>query len=341
REMLDTAAAKIKHMIILSDGQTPAADHLGLTQAMADSGITVSTVSLGEGAARELMASIAEVGRGRYYETVDPSTVPQIFTKETMQASKSAIKEDLFGSIQSGDHPILSGYEEADLPFILGYVMTEAKPTAQSLLITETGDPLLAVSRFGLGNGLAYTSDLTENWGGEWLAWDGAGKFWAQVFRGIVRKSDATGLSVTATKGDDQWDLFIQSKDPDGSPVSRTNWDAVVLDGDGNTSPLAVQEVGLGRYRSEVPFGENVRRLSVRLHDRDSDKLKTLHLAADYPAEYRLSNQLPESIEALPAFVPGEIRDQIQPARQYNSVGHLFAFAALASLLAGMVLRRI
>ena len=60
REMLDTAGTKVKHMIILSDGQTAEADHLGLTQAMADSGITVSTVALGSGAARELMASIAE-----------------------------------------------------------------------------------------------------------------------------------------------------------------------------------------------------------------------------------------------------------------------------------------
>ncbi len=42
------------------------------------------------------MATIAEIGRGRYYETTDPSTVPQIFTKETMQASKSAIKEDVY-----------------------------------------------------------------------------------------------------------------------------------------------------------------------------------------------------------------------------------------------------
>ena len=58
----------------------------------------------------------------------------------------------------------------------------------------ETGDPLLAVSRFGLGMGMAYTSDLTEKWGGEWLAWDGCGKFWAQAFRGAVRKSDAEGL---------------------------------------------------------------------------------------------------------------------------------------------------
>ena len=73
-------------------------------------GITVSTVALGEDADRQLLSTIAEVGHGRFYETNDPANVPQIFTKETMEATKSAIKEDLYGSVQMGDHPILAGY---------------------------------------------------------------------------------------------------------------------------------------------------------------------------------------------------------------------------------------
>ncbi|MEM7384725.1 MAG: VWA domain-containing protein, partial [Verrucomicrobiota bacterium] len=120
KDMLDNVVAKVKHMIVLSDGQTGGADFQGLTQAMTDSGITVSTVALGQGAARELLAGIAEIGRGRYYETMDESTVPQIFTKETMQASKSAIKEDLYGTVQTGDHAMLAGYTDDELPFSLG-----------------------------------------------------------------------------------------------------------------------------------------------------------------------------------------------------------------------------
>lgn len=341
REMLDSAPAKIKHMIILSDGQTSPADHLGLTQAMADSGITVSTVALGEGAARELMSSIAEIGRGRYYETIDPSSVPQIFTKETMQASKSAIKEDLFGSIQAGDHPILSGYEEADLPFILGYVMAEAKPTAQTLLIAETGDPLLAVSRFGLGMGMAYTSDLTENWGGEWLAWDGCGQFWAQVFRGIVKKSDTQGVRTLTSRDNDEWKITIRRSDPDGSPVSSVNWDSAVLDVNGNSSPVAIEETGLGRYEARIPLDPAKTQLSLRLHDRDSDKLRVMHYTADYPAEYRLSRGMPAAFDSVTEFISEEIRDEITPATSHRSVAHWFAFAALACLLGGMILRRI
>ncbi len=340
REMLDSAGTQLKHMIILSDGQTQPADHLGLTQAMADGGITVSTVALGEGAAGDLMAAIAETGRGRYYETLDPASVPQIFTKETMQATKSAIKEDLFGVVAASDHPMLSGFGEDDLPFALGYVMAEAKPTAQVLLVAETGDPLLAVSRFGLGMGLAYTSDLTEKWGGEWLAWSDCGKFWAQVFRGLVRKSDSEGLSTVSTLVGEEWRIDLSRTDPDGTPVSGVEWEASVLDDQGRTRPVAVEEVGLGRYRAVVGT-EGARTLGLRLHDRGSDKLTVRHHTAGYPIEYRLSQGLPPALESLEAYRSDAVREGLAPVSRHRPVLHWFAFAGLACAWAGVLLRRV
>ena len=280
-DMLQNTPAKIRHMILLSDGQTQPADHEGLTQAMSDVGITVSTVALG-GADRQLLAGIAEIGRGRYYETNDPANVPQIFTKETMQASRSAIKEDLFGTVQTGDHAILAGYRESELPFSLGYVMTEAKPTAQLLLVTETGDPLLAISRYGLGSGMAFTSDLTERWGGEWLAWEDCGQFWAQALRGVLRKVDAEGLQVDGEHDEQQWNLNIRRTATSGAPVNDIHWEALVLDELGQSLDVQVEQVGLGAYHARVPL-EGHRRLTLRLRDRDHDKLKVLHYDRAYP----------------------------------------------------------
>lgn len=340
RAMLESAATQMKHMIILSDGQTQPADHLGLTRTMADGGITVSTVALGEGAAGELMASIAEIGRGRFYETLDPASVPQIFTKETMQATKSAIKEDLFGVVVSGDHPILSGYGEDDFPFALGYVMTEAKPTAQVLLVAETGDPLLAVSRFGLGTGMAYTSDLTEKWGGEWLAWSDCGKFWAQVFRGVVRKEDNDGMRTNSAVTEGKWSVEILRTDPDRRPVSGLAWEASALDENGKNHPVTIEETGLGRYRAALEPGDH-RSLSLRLHDRDSDKLKVLHYTADYPLEYRLSRNPPPILAGLSEYRPEAVRENLEPVSHHRPVSHWFAFAALACVWSGILLRRL
>src|SRR5210317_1773822 len=102
-KMLEGVSAKIKHVIILSDGRSQPADHQGLVADMASTGITVSTVALGD-ADRALLASLAEIGRGRYYETSDPTNIPQIFTKETIETSRSAVKEDVFDLVQTSDH---------------------------------------------------------------------------------------------------------------------------------------------------------------------------------------------------------------------------------------------
>ena len=340
KDMLDNAVAKIKHMIILSDGQTSEADFQGLTQAMTDSGITISTVALGEGAARELLAGIAEIGKGRYYETMDPATVPQIFTKETMQASKSAIKEDLYATVVAADHPLLVGYLEEDLPFSLGYVMTEPKPTSQVVLGAETGDPLLAIGRYGLGMGMAFTSDLTERWGGEWLAWDACGKFWAQALRVIVRKTDAQGMNVRSDIANNTWQLDITRRDPNRMPVSKIEWDAQALDSSGKTVPVTVRETGLGRYRADIPL-ERYEKLTLRVQDQANDRLKVLHYHRPYPREYALSTTIPEAIDNLPTFTPASLSEPVTTVKTRQSIAAYFYLAALAFLLVGLVLRRI
>ena len=339
KEMLDNAAAKIKHMIVLSDGHTQAADFQTLTQSMADSGITVSTVALGD-ADRALMAAIAEIGRGRYYETTDPTTVPQIFTKETMQASKSAIKEDVYATVQVGDHPMLSGYEGAELPFVLGYVMTEPKPTSQVILVAETGDPLLAIAQFGLGKGMAYSSDMTERWGGEWLASEEAGKFWAQSLRSILRKADSQGLATTEATTDGAWSIEIGRKADNGAPVSKIQWDAQALDSNGRSIPVEIEEVGLGRYRARIPL-EGHDQLTLRLHDKGHDKLKILHYHRPYPNEYVLSAEVPAAIIALDAYSNGGLTEGVEPVPSRKSIAHWFSILGLLCLFTGIVLRRI
>ncbi len=340
KEMLDRTTAKVKHMICLTDGQTGEADHMGLVQQLVDSGATVSAVGLGDGAARELLQQIAEAGKGRYYESNDPATLPQIFTKETTQASKSAVQEGVFTHIGITEHPMITGYEAEGLPVVLGYVMTEAKPAAQVLLGAESGDPLLAVGRFGLGIGLAYTGDLTEVWGGEWLAWDGCGRFWAQVLRGALRKADVEGMESRGEIKDGAWVMKIERRGEDGAPVSGIAWNAQALDENGNTQDVTIRETGLGRYEARIPLGKR-KHLSLRMHDRDHDKLDVKHYHAPYPAEYRLNGKTPESLKALPRYESSAILAGLAPVMQLKPVGYWFAWSGLLVLLAGVLLRRI
>jgi len=340
RDMLDRASARIKHMIILSDGQTSGGDYLGLTQDMANRGVTISTVALGGGAARELLNSIAQTGRGRYYETNDPASVPQIFTKETMQASKSAIKEDLFGAVPVGDHPVLAGYEEAELPLVLGYVMTRPNPTAQVLLVAESGDPLLAVTRYGLGTGLAYTSDLTERWGSEWLSWPGGAKFWAQVLRGILKKETGTGMSVSTSVEDNRWQVEVLRQDSAMRPVNQVKWSVEAIDQAGRSQDVALTQVGLGRYRGVVDLS-GLERVALNLRDDDYGRSRVLRWQRPYPAEYRLGAEIPADVAALERYDPETLREGLEPVTIRRSATPLFVLLAMLCFMLGIALRRL
>ena len=339
KQMLDNCSAKVKHMICLTDGQTDDRGFAELTQSLADSGVTVSTVALGDGAAGDLLQSIAEIGKGRFYAASDPNSVPQIFTRETMQASKSAIKEDVYAPVITADHPMLAGYEDS-LPSSLGYVMTEAKPATQTILSADTGDPLLAVGRFGLGQGLSFTSDLTEKWGGEWLAWDSVGKFWAQVLRSILRKNDTDGMEVRATPVGDRWHLEITRRDPDGMPLNGLAWDALAVDENGRETPVVIEERGLGRYTASVSLAER-EKLTLRVRDKENNKLKVLHYNRPSPPEYRLGRQVPPALEAAPAFAAATVREGLPPARTRQGLESWCSLTALVCALGSIVLRRI
>jgi uncharacterized membrane protein len=340
RDILRGANAKIKHIIGLTDGQTPPANLVQLCQEMADASMTVSTVAMGDGAARELLAQMAEAGRGRYYETNAPENVPQIFTRETMQASRSAIKEDLFNVAPISDHPILNGFTSTTFPPVLGYVMARPKPTAQVLLALESGDPLLAIGRYGIGTGVCCTADLTERWGGEWLAWGACGKFWAQVLRGSLKRADSSGIEVKPTLTGDELLLDIRRTDEASRPLSGISWQPTALDDTGTARPVAVRETGVGRYQARVSIADT-RQLTFRLHDTEHGNAKLLQWLRPYPAEYRLATTADPALTALPTFDPATLRADLAPVRLRSSLVPLCCFLAITSMLAGLVLRRV
>jgi Ca-activated chloride channel family protein len=199
RNALQRVKAKIKHMIVLTDGQTSGTGYEALASQCRGEGMTISTVAIGEGAHVGLLQAIASLGGGQSYTTLEAANITRIFTQDTLIHTGRMIREDPFQPAVAERHPILGGWDKLTCPPLLGYVKTLRKGTAQMPLATDTGDPLLAHWRFGLGKVTAFTSDAKSRWANLWISrWSGFGQFWSQVLRETARPPQGQGMDLRA-----------------------------------------------------------------------------------------------------------------------------------------------
>lgn len=197
REKLNSVRTKIKHMIVLTDGQTSGQGYQALASQCYAEGITISTVAVGAGAQVGLLQGIAAAGGGQSYVTMDPTAITRIFTQDTMTHTGRMIREDAFEPRLVEAHPMLRDWVEGEAPPLLGYVKTNRKATAQIPLVTDTGDPLLAHWRFGLGKVTAFTSDCKSRWAALWVSdWNGYSRLWSQILRETARAPQGLNMDL-------------------------------------------------------------------------------------------------------------------------------------------------
>ena len=71
-------------------------------------------------------------------------------------------------------------------PPILGYNKVLPRSGCETLLtVRETGDPLVAVGRFGAGKVLAYMSDPAPHWGCNFVYWQQYPQFWLRCLEAL------------------------------------------------------------------------------------------------------------------------------------------------------------
>jgi Ca-activated chloride channel family protein len=301
-EELSRVQAKLKHVIILTDGISSPGDFEGIAGSMAQAHITVSTVGIGDGADVATLEQIAKTGLGRHYFTDDPNSIPQIFAKETVAASKSAINEQPFTPLVVRPHRALADLAVSEAPMLLGYVVTRRKPTAEFILSTENGDPLLCWWRYGLGEVVAFTSDARSRWAADWIStWPQFGKFWAQVARHAMRKSEAKGVVMQVSRRDRRATVSLDAILPSGKYLNGAESDLIVIDPHGNNFKLPMTQTAPGRYQAEFdatkPGAYNMefsQKVQGNLLNRESRGM-----AVGYPDELRLKDTNTDALRAI------------------------------------------
>ena len=303
----DAADAEEKAAGEMSDGAKGSGNSFDIAAAMLAAKITTSVVGLGTEQDKDtpFLRQLAERGNGRFYLTDDPTTLPQIFSTETMKVAQSSLIEEPFLAVATSKSPILAGLDWAQSPLLLGYNATKLKPTADLLLTTERGEPLLATWRYGLGQTAAFTSDAKARWASEWLNWPGFGKFWTQFVRSLMRKSDQASFQVNTREAGDRLELSIDAIKPDGAFRDRMPVSVSMLGPDGVTKTAEASQDGPGSYHAAFDLpAEGTSIFSVSSPDLPDGGYVFGHTRS-YPREYLTTETNESALKNLAAIAGG------------------------------------
>lgn len=285
--LLDTDD-EVRHVILLSDGKTYSDDYETLVLSMADAGITISSVAVGEEADRELLGNIANWGNGRSYFIRDVRRVPQIFVEETRIASQATLVEEAVVTTVRRSVEAFTGIDLTSAPALKGYVRTRVKETAEVLLESDSESPILAHWRYGLGKAAIFTSDVKNRWAVDWLTWDGYGKFWSQLIRETMKRNGEGELNFDVDRVGDEVVVTLSAISEEGLYRSDFSPSVEVVESNGIGMPLRLDQVGPSTFQARHPIETSsddsyVFRLSANGVE---DRLETIYYP--YSDEYRL-----------------------------------------------------
>ncbi|MCB9738094.1 MAG: VWA domain-containing protein [Deltaproteobacteria bacterium] len=352
---LERVRAKVKHVILLSDGQAPRMGIDALVRQMRRSGITVTTVGVGEEVDRSLLESIADRGGGRSYFTDRPETLPRIFVRETKEIAGETVVEKrvrprLAPSV--GRIELLRGFDIGRAPVLRGFLTAKVKRGAEEILRVTSGEPLLVRWRRGLGKVSVWTSDLKARWAQDWIDWSGYAVLARQLVRDLQREDLAGEVQVRLAREDERLRIAVDAI-VDDAPVGKLLAEATVRTPEGDPREIRLTEVALGRYEAAVPmraFGPYD--VEVRLRA-DAERPVMLRGRATavrpYPDELRIAaagkvglDDLVAETGGVAAAGPEQWRDRGSiTTRSWQPLWQTLVLAAIALLLFDLLLRRV
>ena len=356
---ISVVQARKKHVIVLTDGRAPVQGLKDVAQAMLAESITLTTVGLGDGADHELLRMLADTGGGRYHAVPDPNSLVKVFTRETEMIARQAAVEEWFPVQVVHQADFLKGISIGSAPLLHGYVATQMKEApAQLILASDTGEPILARWRVGLGQTLAWTSDVKNLWAVDWIRWAGFGKFWGQLVREHMRhkhrreldmKTEVVGGKVHAVVDaftvDERFDNEIESK-----------LFVIGPEPGGERRELPMKQTAPGRYEADFQLEKYGSFLLRAEHNKVNKKGEISnvgqsfgHVSNPYPREYASFEpdieRLSRAALAGGGRVDPEPKEVFDPAGEkivyFEQLWSRFIMAAIAMFLLDLLVRRI
>lgn len=312
---------ELRHMVLLTDGQSAPGDFdLVLRDCLRD-GISISSVGIGDTVDKALLAAIARRAGGRLFLASNASELPRIFTKDALTATRSLLVERRFVPRRRAAVRLLERLADQPLPGLDGFVLTSLKDDAELLLASAPGrtegqnGPILARRRVGLGKSLAFTSDLKGIWSRDWLAWPEFPALWTRAIMDLRRDRGDDSLDVSVRWEQGEGRIVVEQRRPtEDLAAEAPQLFARIVPPPGaraltstRRAPIRLEQVGFGRFEGRFP----ARRPGIwfvtvgEMVDGVERVRSTRGRVRPYPREYRVTGSRPERLRRIAELTGG------------------------------------
>ncbi len=232
-----------RHVLLFSDANDSEEpdDYLKTISNLVGENVTISVIGMGTrgDSDAKLLEEIAHRGNGRIYFAEDVTSLPRIFSQETIAVARSTFVEEATATGVGPDLAQLGKLPTSDTPRIGGYNLTYLKPQASIGVRTSDGNtaPVAAFWPRGAGRVAALTAEADGSFTGELRTWTGQRALLAQLVRwtmpplsvqvDAVARAQLTGNDLHVTL-----DFDPSAPPPTGTPT------LVLLSGEAKVKPV-------------------------------------------------------------------------------------------------------
>ncbi len=259
---IQAASARVKHVILLTDGEGTPAPFPTLMNAYRRAGVTLSAVAVSSESGRALLQDLARRGSGRYYFTDSASGVPQIMTQEARLAGRTHKQERDFTPRLLSAVAAVRGLVPSAMPPLHGYLRTSPRAGAEIVLTSDQEEAILAQWQYGLGRAVAWTADAEGPWSRDWVSdGDAFRTLWTQSVQWVMPASREPGISVRvvdavttcagAACGSSRARVVVDAWTPGGAFRDLAGTVADVAGPDGASRRIVLAQVAPGRYEAD------------------------------------------------------------------------------------------
>ena len=243
KKQILTSTKETRHVLLFADAADSEEpdDYLKSISTLVGEKVTISVIGMGSRADSDakLLEEVARRGNGRIYFAEDVTSLPRIFSQETIAVARSTFVEEKTPTKLGPDLAQLGKLPTADAPEIGGYNLTYLKPLASVGLRTSDGNeaPILSMWPRGAGRVGALMAEVDGPATGDFRKWAGQRAMLTQLVRWtmppLALQLDAEARALLTGN-----DLHVTLDfDPSAAPPSGTPT-LVLLSGDAKVKPI-------------------------------------------------------------------------------------------------------